>query len=289
MQFAFAQKMQLVSPQNKIMKFKNDFLKGCSTEPLKPIPVISPKLKPVLFYIRCLFDLQLKTIVQFLSKELINISNNILDIGAGNSPWKSFLRRKKNSRDDEAIEYVGLDITHAMQFNMNRNDEIVYYSGNNFPFSENEFNNALCIEVLEHVLDTEIFLQEIYRCLKPNGKLILTIPWSARRHYVPYDFFRFTPEALFALFKKKGFIDIKIDTRGNDFAVIFNKILCLIQSLFFPQQHKIKLLLSLPLGITLLPSLLFFFLLAHLTMLLGIKSYFDPLGFTLIAKKPDIS
>lgn len=246
-------------------------------EQLKPIPVTSPIDNPILFYIRCLFDLQLKTITDFLRPKLGNICNSVLDIGAGNSPWKSFLGKNVN--------YIGLDTHAAKDFNIKKNDEIIYYSGGIFPFSENRFNHALCIEVLEHIFDTETFLSEIFRCLAPNGKLILTVPWSARRHHLPYDYFRFTPEALEQLFFDKGFTDIKIETRGNDFAVIFNKILCVVQSMLLPKKKKL-MLLSFPIGLILLPNLLLFFILAHLTIKLKIKSHFDPLGFSVTATKP---
>ena len=248
-----------------------------SQEQLKPIPVNSPADNPILFYIRCLFDLQLKTITDFLQPKLAKISNTVLDIGAGNSPWKSFLGKD--------VSYVGLDTESAKDFNMKNNKEIIYYSGGVFPFPENKFSHALCIEVLEHIFDTENFLSEIFRCLEPNGQLILTVPWSARRHHLPYDYFRFTPEALEQLFTKKGFTEISIETRGNDFAVLFNKTLCLIQSMFLPKK-KILTFLTLPIGLILLPNLLLVFILAHLSMKLKIKSHFDPLGFSLTATKP---
>lgn len=248
-------------------------------EQLKPIPVNPPDDNPLLFYIRCLFDLQLKTIIDFLQPKLADISNTVLDIGAGNSPWKNFLSK--------GVKYVGLDTEDADKFNMKKNKEVIYYSGGVFSFPENQFSYAICIEVLEHIFDTEIFLSEIFRCLEHNGKLILTVPWSARRHHLPHDYFRFTPEALEQLLKAKGFIDIKIEARGNDFSVVFNKILCLIQNMFFPKR-KLITLLTLPIGLILLPNLLLFFILAHLTLKLKIKSHFDPLGFALTAKKPTV-
>jgi SAM-dependent methyltransferase len=249
-------------------------------EQLKPIPINPPKKKSILFYVRCLFDLQLKTITDFLRPELAKISNSVLDIGAGNAPWRYFLAKE--------VKYIGLDIEKANEFNMAQNNEIIYYSGGIFPFLESKFSHALCVEVLEHILDTETFLSEIYRCLAPNGKLILTVPWSARRHHLPYDYFRFTPEALEQLFRRQGFVDIEIDVRGNDFAVLFNKTLCLIQGLLWPKT-KTKIALTLPVALIFLPSLLLLFLAAHLTMKLNIKSYFDPLGFSLTAKKPAIN
>ncbi|MEI6544835.1 MAG: hypothetical protein WCL60_15065 [Methylococcales bacterium] len=113
----------------------------------------------------------------------------------------------------------------------------------------------------------------------------MTVPWSARRHHLPYDYFRFTPEALEHILKNKGFIDINIIARGNDFAVVFNKILCLLQGLFFPLQ-KITLFFKIPLGLILLPSAFVFFLIAHISLIFNLGSQIDPLGYALTAKKP---
>jgi len=95
-------------------------------ELFKPIPVSSPKDNPLLFFIRCLVDLQLKTITDFLVLELSTLTNDILDIGAGNAPWKSFLQ--------PGIKYTGLDIENANEFAMLKNEDIIYYPGGGIPF-----------------------------------------------------------------------------------------------------------------------------------------------------------
>lgn len=248
-------------------------------ESFKPIPVSSPKDNPLLFFVRCLVDLQLKTIVDFLRPKLESVSDNIVDIGAGNAPWRNFL--------PNGVRYVGLDVENAAEFHMRKNEDIVYYPGGVFPFSDNLFSTALCVEVLEHVPDTGVFLSEIFRCLKPGGQVLLTVPWSARRHHLPHDYFRFTPEALFRLFTNSGFVDVEISERGNDFSVVFNKILCLVRDMFLPKR-RLGLLLSIPVGLVLLPSCLFFFLAAHISLFLGVGSKIDPLGYALRARKPHV-
>ena len=254
---------------------KNSF--KSDREHLKPIPVSSPEDNPALFYLRCLLDLQLKTIVDFLRPALAGVSRTILDIGAGNSPWKAFL--------PDGVRYVGLDIANASEFNMRRSDEIIYYSGGIFPFPDNTFAHALCVEVMEHVADTATFIGEIHRCLEPDGKIILTVPWSARRHLLPNDYYRFTPEALEFLFTARGFVDIEIAERGNDFAVVFNKILCLVQGLFSPER-KLALVLTIPVGLLLFPSMFVFLFVAHVSMKMRVGSRIDPLGYSLTARKP---
>lgn len=43
-------------------------------------------------------------------------------------------------------------------------------------FKDNTFDIVIMIEVLEHVIDDERVINEIYRVLKPGGKLIVTAP-----------------------------------------------------------------------------------------------------------------
>lgn len=43
-------------------------------------------------------------------------------------------------------------------------------------FTNNYFDKIICAEVLEHVFDKDIALQEIHRVLKPGGSLIISVP-----------------------------------------------------------------------------------------------------------------
>lgn len=52
-----------------------------------------------------------------------------------------------------------------------------FYDGKKIPFSDNFFDGILCTEVLEHVLDLEIVLREFHRVLKPEGILLISIPF----------------------------------------------------------------------------------------------------------------
>ncbi|MCX8065153.1 MAG: class I SAM-dependent methyltransferase [Candidatus Hydrogenedentes bacterium] len=45
------------------------------------------------------------------------------------------------------------------------------------PIADNSFDAIICIHVLEHVRDDRIALQELNRVLKPNGELLLMVPF----------------------------------------------------------------------------------------------------------------
>lgn len=49
-------------------------------------------------------------------------------------------------------------------------------SGESLPFKNACFNKIFCLEVIEHFKDPTNFLDEAYRVLIDNGKLILTTP-----------------------------------------------------------------------------------------------------------------
>ncbi|MDD3003099.1 MAG: methyltransferase domain-containing protein, partial [Candidatus Shapirobacteria bacterium] len=45
-----------------------------------------------------------------------------------------------------------------------------------FPYQKNTFNTITAGEIIEHIYDTDFFLKEIKRILKPNGFLVLSTP-----------------------------------------------------------------------------------------------------------------
>ncbi len=55
--------------------------------------------------------------------------------------------------------------------------------------------------------------------------MLFTIPFAARYHYIPFDYWRLTPSAINLLLKSSGFFDIKIEPRGTDLTVACYKVL----------------------------------------------------------------
>ena len=89
--------------------------------------------------------------------------------------------------------------------------------------------------------------------------MYFTIPFSARFHYIPNDYWRFTPSGLSIIFGQAGFEKIKISPLGNEVGVIVNKVNLLILKRILNQKSNFFFLwMERLLGVLLLP--VFFFL-----------------------------
>ena len=71
---------------------------------------------------------------------------------------------------------------------------------------EAQWGTVLCLSVLEHVENPFAVFDGLYRCLKPEGLLILSTVFSFRYHPAPVDYWRFTPDCLRMLAEKSGFM-----------------------------------------------------------------------------------
>jgi SAM-dependent methyltransferase len=244
-------------------------------EAFQPVAVRSPSENRWLFALRCVVDLQLLTIFRFLRPNIGAWRGRVLDVGAGEAPWRDLMPDAK---------YFGVDVDSAREFGMRTNPDITYYDGRRLPFADGNFDHVLLVEVLEHVPDPVAFLTELKRVVRPGGSLVMTVPWSARIHHLPHDYTRFTPYRLNDMLTSVGFGKVTIEERGNDIAVIANKLLILTVRLLRPAQRRNLLWTWVPAAIT-APFTLIFLLAAHGAMLLGAGSKEDPLGYGVVAVK----
>ena len=106
-----------------------------------------------------------------LKKFLNSVDGIILNIGSGNSP------RKTGILNVDIMDYENVDIICDIH---------------DLPFKNESVDAILNIAVLEHVQSPQHILDEIYRVLKPGGKVFSVIPFMQPFHASPNDFQRYT-------------------------------------------------------------------------------------------------
>ena len=140
----------------------------------------------------------------------VNITGKTLDIGCGTKPYAHLYRSN---------EYVGLEID-TPQNRANKQADF-YYDGNNFPFEDGSFDSVVANEVFEHVFNPDNFLSETLRILKPEGMVLLTMPFVWDEHEQPYDFARYSSFGIKSLLERHGFEVVEQRKSIDDIRVIF--------------------------------------------------------------------
>ena len=225
--------------------------------------------------VRRLFDLQASSIWRDLGDILPTCSGDVVDVGCGAQPYRELFPAEAHYRgiDTEKVPeefgYVVPDTT--------------YYDGKRWPLEDGSVDVALATETLEHVESVSGFLSEAARCIRsPNGRLILTVPFSARWHFIPWDYWRFTPSGLLTILRPHRFTVTHIWARGNALTVACYKIMALILPLLFSSdRNPIRRFTSKALGFACSPVLTVSALVGNLS--LRSSGGDDCLGYTIVA------
>ena len=96
----------------------------------------------------------------------------ILDLGCGDGVYMKYFRQAGHS-------VIGVDIAENAIKKARKKGFKVYDLPLDKPFAskiKERFDVAFGSEIIEHIFDTDQFLQEIRRVLKKNGELIITTP-----------------------------------------------------------------------------------------------------------------
>ena len=142
----------------------------------------------------------------------------VLDVGSGNG----YVLSKYAS---EGAEVFGIDITEAGIELCRKRFEILDLKGDfriadaeDIPFPDNSFDCVCSMGVLHHVPNTQKALDEIYRVLKPGGRLIVMF---YHRHSAKYQF----SYRIRSLFTGKSLQQLvnEFDGSGNPKGSVFSK------------------------------------------------------------------
>jgi SAM-dependent methyltransferase len=153
-----------------------------------------------------------REIYYFLEMHSNFLNGKLLDFGCGSKPYEKLFKNSNN--------YVGVEVSG----NKENLKSDIYYDGITLPFADNTFDSILCTEVFEHVEQLDDVIIELYRVLKPGGRMIVTTPFMCIEHEMPYDFRRFTFNGLINLMKKNNFKILKSKKLLNNFHVFFQTL-----------------------------------------------------------------
>lgn len=137
-----------------------------------------------------------------------------LDLGSSWSPYAEYFPDRV-SCDIEARE--GVDVVA---------------DAHSLPFKDEEFENILCSEVLEHLHTPEQAIAEMWRVLAPGGTLILTTRFMFPIHDAPHDYFRFTEIGMKYLFRNWEILSFAPETKH------FETLAVLIHRMAFTMEFR---------------------------------------------------
>ena len=137
---------------------------------------------------RRFLDLQAGSIWRDLRQLVPESRGVILDVGCGAQPYRSLV--------DPVASYRGIDYADAQRHFGYSMPDTTYYEGDRWPVSDASVDVVLSTETLEHVPDPPYSWPKHSVASSPAGSLILTVPFAARWHFIPHDYWRFTPSGL---------------------------------------------------------------------------------------------
>jgi len=207
--------------------------------------------KPATYFRSFREDYRLRSLVRTIKLN----KDKLLDIGCGGGMLTESLPYYFPKANIFGCDISKTAIKYAAKFGSGK----VKYNqiqDNRFPYKDNFFDVCICFDVLEHVPDANIFLQEIKRVLKKGGKVFLIVPCEGERftytwffqkirlgqhmtrRYLGHIHPEFTHKTVVNLLQKHGFI---IKEKGYSEHILYQLLQFLV--LFLP-----KILLEIFLG-----------------------------------------
>lgn len=253
-------------------------LANVTEEAWRPPLHITPdtRLHRSLSAVRRCFDLQAASIWRDLSGELPGVSGLVLDVGCGAQPYRQLI--------GSSSDYLGIDTVNARPDFGYELPDTIYFEGGTWPVADGSVDVVLCTETLEHVLEPATLLDEAHRSLRPGGRLILTVPFAARWHFIPHDYWRYTPSGLYNLLRAAGFREVCVYARGNAGTVACYKLMALALPFLLPSSGGVRARLLQLLALLTLPFVFALALIGRAT--LHGKGGDDCLGYTATALRP---
>jgi SAM-dependent methyltransferase len=144
---------------------------------------MSTNIKDSRFLVKSFLNETLEKCAQGLS------SKQVLDLGCGKKPYKTLF--------SNAQDYIGIDYRSNLAE--------VKGVGENLPFREESFDTVICTQVLEHVENPKLVLDELRRILTGDGLVLLSTHGFWIEGHETVDYWRWTIQGLRKIFEDSGF------------------------------------------------------------------------------------
>jgi SAM-dependent methyltransferase len=156
------------------------------------------------------------------------IEGDILDFGCGSKPYESLFIKAKS--------YIGVDM-QASGYDHKDSKIDFCYDGKVIPLPDDSFDAVVCFEVLEHIFNIEEVLGEIRRVLKPNGQILISIPFAWNEHLIPHDFARYTSYGIRHVLEKNGFSVVEITKSTTYFLAVCQMFIAYLSQHVSPESR----------------------------------------------------
>ena len=121
----------------------------------------------------------------------------LLDYGCGHLPYRHLF--------SPHVDYVGADIPG------NPSAVLELRGDGTIPAADDSFDALLSTQVLEHVADPGVYLNEAFRVLRPGGRMLLSTHGVFIYHPDPVDLWRWTSEGLQHAVQQAGFEVVRFE------------------------------------------------------------------------------
>jgi len=128
----------------------------------------------------------LKGVAQAVTETFV-LPEPILEVGSYQVPGQEQLANLRDFFPGKS--FVGIDIRSGPGVDRVADVEAM-------PFADHSFGTVIAMSAFEHVRKFWKGFEEVRRVLRPDGVLLVSIPFNVRVHNYPNDYWRFTPEAL---------------------------------------------------------------------------------------------
>jgi SAM-dependent methyltransferase len=140
--------------------------------------------------------------------EMIPEAAMVLDAGAGDEPYKPLVAHTRyESADFRRSNKPDVKTTYVCDLK-------------SIPVEDHRYDFILFNQVMEHLPEPDLVLLELFRVLKPGGKLLYTAPLFFEEHLQPYDFYRYTQYGVRMLFERAGFTLERLDWMEGYYATV---------------------------------------------------------------------